>query len=338
MGRKPTKNLGLPVRMRARAKAKGKIYYYYDHGGRPRKETPLGSDYVEAIRKWADLEQASLPKAGVITFKVAADRYTRDIIPTKATLTQRDNLKEIAKLLKFFNNPPAPLDEIEPIHVRQYLDWRGETAKTRANREKALLSHIWNCAREWGYTAKPNPCAGVRGHKEVARDVYVEDASFQKVYDVAEQPLRDAMDLALLTGQRPADLLKMSEADIKDGMLWIRQGKTGAKLRIKIQGELAEVIERIKRRKQDHRVRSLKLLIDNDGIPLAATGLRSKFDRAREQSGETWQFRDLRAKAGTEKEMAGGMGAAKDLLGHASETMTTAYVRHRAGKLVEPTK
>ena len=38
------------------------------------------------------------------------------------------------------------------------------------------------------------------------------------------------MDIALLTGQRPADVLKIRRADIRDGALWIVQNKTGARL------------------------------------------------------------------------------------------------------------
>jgi hypothetical protein len=34
------------------------------------------------------------------------------------------------------------LEQIEPVHVRQYPDRRGATAKVRANRERGLLSHI----------------------------------------------------------------------------------------------------------------------------------------------------------------------------------------------------
>ncbi|MDQ3565371.1 MAG: integrase, partial [Pseudomonadota bacterium] len=66
------------------------------------------------------------------------------------------------------------LEQIQPVHIRQYLDSRKQ-APVRANREKALFSHIWNKAREWGYTDKPNPCQGVQGHKESGRDIYVED-------------------------------------------------------------------------------------------------------------------------------------------------------------------
>jgi len=53
------------------------------------------------------------------------------------------------------------------------------------------------------------------------------------------------MDLALLTGQRPADVLKLTRADIQDGALRITQNKTKAKLEVEITGELATLIERL---------------------------------------------------------------------------------------------
>lgn len=157
MGRKPTKNHHLPRRVRARVRG-AKIWYYYDAGGKPRKEVPLGCDYAVAIKKWSELEIDSEPiHSAIITFRYVAERYTREVIPTKAANTQRDNHKELIWLYKFFDNPPAPLEKIEPINIRQYLDWRGII---RANREKALFSHIWNKAREWGYTSLTNPCVG----------------------------------------------------------------------------------------------------------------------------------------------------------------------------------
>ena len=60
-----------------------------------------------------------------IPFRYVADQYRAKVIPTKAPRTQKDNLAELAKLLVFFDDPPCPLDAIEPIHVRQYLTWRG---------------------------------------------------------------------------------------------------------------------------------------------------------------------------------------------------------------------
>lgn len=338
MGRRPTKNLHLPAGMRARHRPAG-TYYYLDTGEKPRREIPLGSDYVTAVQKWAELTAAKA--ATQITFKHVTDRYIRDELPKKAPATRKDNLRELAKLLEFFED--APLDEIDPIHVRQYIDWRGQTAKIRANREKALFSHIWNFARDKGITNKTNPAAGIKGNPESGRDAYIEDEVYKVVWAAAEAPLQDAMDLAYLTGQRPADVLKLSQSDIQDGELTVVQNKTGKRLRIAVEGELAAAIDRIKARKV-----AGMTLITRQGKPMTKAALRGGFDRARdaavkahpemESKIRAFQFRDLRAKAGTDTEETRGMAAAKDQLGHSSEVMTAHYVRHRRGKLVKPTK
>lgn len=342
MGRRPTKNLNLPAGMRMRERPYG-TYYFLDIGGKPRREIPLGSDYVEAVRKWAELTGESKARS-TLTLRHVAERYQRDVLLTKARATQESNLRELANLLRFFDDPPIPLEDIEPQHVQAYMDWRGKTAKVRANREKALLSHIWNYARGKGFTSAANPCAGIKGFAESGRDVYVEDDVYKAVHDAAEQPLRDAMDFAYLTGQRPADVLKLTRADIKEGALWLRQNKTGAKLRITIEGELADLVERIGKRK----VMGLNLINMPDGTPMSRYALRGALDRARLAAAakhpglakqiKQFQFRDLRAKAATDKEESHGIAAAQDQLGHSTPTMTKHYVRHRKGKLVKPTR
>ena len=81
---------------------------------------------------------------------------------------------------------------------------------------------------------------------------------------------------------------------------------------------------------------------------MTAVALRGAFDRARvkaskdypelAESIKTFQFRDLPAKAGTDKEESSGTSAAQNQLGHTTQSMTAHYVRHRRGKLVKPTK
>lgn len=318
--------------MRARHR-KNVIYYFLDTGGKDRKEIALGKDYVVAVQRWAELTAKKVPASGTITFRYVAECYVRDILPGKRLTTQKDNLRELGWLYKFFDDPPVPLDDIEPSDVQAYLKWR--TAKIRGNREKALLSHIWNYARGAGLTNKMNPCAGIKGNKETGRDIYIDDAIYRLVWAAAEEPLKDALDLAYLTGQRPGDVFKMLHSDIKDGAIWVKQGKTGAKVRVSVVGDLKKVLNRITGRK----VVGLKLL---------NFSFRGAFDRARaaaaeanpEQAKDIWefQFRDLRAKAGTDKEEVEGIIAAQSQLGHSSPSMTAHYVRHRKGKLVGPTK
>jgi len=152
MGGKPNKP-GAVARLRERKKASGKVYYYYDAGGTPRKEIPLGSDYGLAIMQYAQFEKdrtSTKLVQQVITFEYVSTQYFAEVVPTKSPTTQKDNKRELANLLTFFDDPPAPLDAIQPQHVKQYLRYRGKSP-VRANREKALLSAIWNYAREVGY-------------------------------------------------------------------------------------------------------------------------------------------------------------------------------------------
>jgi integrase len=153
---------------------------------------------------------------------------------------------------------------------------------------------------------------------------------------------KDAMDLAYLTGQRPSDVLKMTEHDIHDGSITVTQNKTGARLRISVQGELEELIKRIFARKSGHKIRSFNMIVGNNGQRLTSDALRGHFDRAREAAGiskELFQFRDLRAKAGTDKaESSGDIRQAQRQLGHANIAMTETYIRERKGSKVSPTK
>jgi integrase len=356
MGRKPTANPNVPPGMRVRRRGK-KTYYYYDMGGKPRREQPLGSDFILAVKRWAEIEETQSPVVGRPTFSDAVDLYLREVLPTKAPRTQADNLKELVFLREFFAPPPR-LEEIEPQHIRQYLRWRHQKAvawykaknqnapkdagHVRANREVALFSHIFNNARAAGLTSATNPCAGVKKNSESGRDVYVEDDLFARHYACADQPTRDAMDLAYLTGQRPQDTLRYDERDIRDGFMAIGQGKTGQKLRMEVTGELKAVIERIRIRKSAYKVVSTALVVNETGRKLTLEVLQKRFRAAREAAGipaNDFQFRDLRAKAGTDKtDSSGDIRQAQKQLGHKSVTMTEHYVRKRRGDKVAPTR
>ena len=323
MGRKRTQHHHLPPRMAQKGKA-----YYYVTSTTPRKWIPLGQNLNQARLKWAELEQEPIDNKDK-TFAVIAERYRREVLRQKAPRTQKDYLKELDRLVQVFGH--IPIDAITPQDVREYMNVRGQNAPIRANREKAMLSTLYNHAREWGYTAAANPCAGVKGFKESGRDRYVEDTEYRAVWQAASASIQDAMDIAYLTGQRPADVLKMRRADIREGCLWVTQNKTGKKLRVEIVGELEDTLERILSRSRA--ALGLSLIQNEKGLPLSISELRGGFDRAREKAGVSFQFRDLRAKAATDLE---DLSHAQKLLGHSSREMTEHYTRKRKGETVTP--
>lgn len=339
----------LPPKMLRRTKrlASGKLWEGYYYNGRDdagkRVEIPLGTDLGEAKRKWAEFE-CSKPDEDTGLMRTIFDRYIRDVLPCKAPKTQEDNLSCIKYLRKVFDG--APIESITPQHIAQYRDKRGEKAPVRANREVSLLSAVYNMAREWGYTAKENPAKGVRKNKEKPRDYYADDAVWNAVYKAACPELQDAMDINYLTGQRPADVLKMRHSDIVDGALEVQQNKTRMRLRILlasdgVKTELGRVIERIKRRK----VTGLFIVATAKGAGLNKWTLRDRFEKAREDAAKTadnealaakirkFQFRDIRPKAASEIDLE----HASNLLGHTNQQITK-RVYQRVGKTVLPTK
>lgn len=339
MGRRPSSPDAVPRLWTRRQGAR--VRYYYDHGikdGRRNRE-PIGTDYAKAIRRWAEIEglrKDDVPP--VLTFRYVADKYRVAKIPGKAERTQRDNAAELSHLLAFFDDPPAMLDAIEPQHVHQYLTWRA-SAPIRATREKALLSAIWNWARGEGYTSKANPCAGIKG-KKGGRDVYIEDADYAAIYAHADQVLRDCMDIAYLIGQRPADVLKITMQDVRAGAVHVRQNKTGTPEEIEIVGELATVIERVRARKLTYAVCNSRLVVNERGMAFGVNALSRRFRKAADAAGlHALQFRDLRAKAATDKlARSGDITEAQRLLGHSRVGMTEAYLRKRKGHRVTPVR
>jgi hypothetical protein len=200
--------LNLPPHMRKRVRGEH-IYYYLDTGAKPRKEIALGTDYFVALQKYAELAipQRVACTVGSATFGDALQRYLIEIVPTLSTNTQHTHHSDAKHVQAFFST--APMDQIRPLHIRQFLD-RHKATPTTANRCKRLVSTVWNHARGWGYTDAQNPCHGIAGFSLPKRTVYISDTVFEAVYKHASAPLRDAMDLAYLTGQRPADALLMT--------------------------------------------------------------------------------------------------------------------------------
>lgn len=327
MGRpKTAKNRDLPPRMSRRTLKSGAVHYYYrtTTGG----AIPLGQDLSAAKLKWAELEKRGSLAPSDSWLAVSA-RYRKEGMTGKAPKTQKEYEAALDRLDAAFEK--ATLTQIKPHHIREYLDKR--TAKTAANREIATLSLVYNWARERGITDAPNPCAGVKKNREAGRDIYVTDDQYKAVWSVAVPELQDALDIARLTGQRPADVRKMMRDDIRDGHLWVKQNKTGARVGIELVGELATVVDRILKRPR--RATGRYLVQTDEGQPLTQTMMRDRFDQARKDSGQEWQFRDLRPKAATD---VGDVREAKELLGHASETTTAEIYRRRRGNTVKPVR
>ncbi|MEX3846745.1 tyrosine-type recombinase/integrase [Paraburkholderia sp. BR10882] len=333
MGRRAQIPGAIP-RLRTRKNANGALRYYYDHGeieGRRFLE-PLGPDRVVALQRWAELEGRRVPTSEVTrhTFAMLDREYRLRELPQKSTATRRMYDLFLSRLAGVIGD--RELDTLKPADVASI--WRATAEKrgiVTANRTKAVLSLALNCARLWGMMTIANPCAGVRGKKESGRqDVLIDDELYASVHAVADEPLRNAMDLADLCAQRPADILGVQRSNIVKGNLIFRTRKTGAFVTIQITGELANLIDRLLAWRGSKVDVSPYLLRDEEGYPLTKGQLRSRFDKARDKAGidkTKFQFRDLRARGVTHKTIDEGLEAGQRLAGHSGPGMTARYVR-----------
>lgn len=319
-------NADLPPRVQAVRGKRGTVRYYYRAAGG--RKIPLGTDANRMRVEWARIENAGTTPG---TFRAAWLAFIDARSPKLSPRTRKDYAACAVPLLAVFG--PHPLEAIQPHHVARYMDERGKAAPVRANREKALLSAIWNWSRGRGITSQPNPCAGVHRHPEKARGRYVRHDELAAILTHASPILVDAIRLSYLTGQRTGDVLKSRRQDVQDGALCFRQGKTGTMVRVRLEGALAAVVEEILTRPRP--VTGQWLVQDEAGQPVGYWRLRALFDRARKAAGLDFQFRDLRAKAGTDKRRESGWDAAQLLLGHLDPSTTRRYIRD-AGDDVAP--
>ncbi|WP_258406978.1 tyrosine-type recombinase/integrase [Shewanella rhizosphaerae] len=241
--------------------------------------------------------------------------------------TQRDYHKYSKKVLKVFRK--VHVDDVEPRHVRLYMDKRGIASRVQANREHAFLSRCFRYGYERGL-CKINPCQGVRKFKETSRKRYVTDAEYQALYSYASAVVKVAMELAYLCCARQGDILKMRTSQLLENGIFIAQSKTGTE-QIKLWSpRLRAAIELAKSLPQPG-VSSTFVVCKEDGSAWSRDGFISRWARdrntARKATGLAldFTFHDLKAKGISD--IPGTLEEKQAISGHKSVGQTARYDR-----------
>ena len=283
MGRKRKTNKTLPNRVIFKHGA----YFFI---GKSNKWHHLGKTLQDMYEGLAGL---SIEAAESDTMGAVFKRYRNEIIPGKAPKTQKENERQLKCLAAFFGGM-RPQD-IEPLHVYQYMD---ERPPVSANREKALLRHVFKKGVRWG-CVRSNPCLNLESNRERARDRFVTDDEYLIVYEKAPHQIQIAMELARITGMRQADILKLRWSDITSDGLYVRQQKTGKQQLFEVTPSLRLTLSEAKNSK----VQSIYLVNTKSGGRYTSSGFQTVWGRLiRSVKVKPFQFRDLRAKAGSEAE------------------------------------
>lgn len=307
-------------------------------------EFVLGRTLSEAYRTWADRVQ---PHGDEKTVSDLLDRYSHEVVLTKAPRTQQGNSQSIVRLRQVFGH--MPIAALKPVHVYQYLDKRG-SQPTSANRDIEVLSHAYTVAIKWGLI-EVHPIKGkVISHSERPRDRYVEDWELIEALRVANKTVRAYIGVKLLTGLRRADLLSLRVADLKEDGIHVRPRKTarttGKRLVIAWSDALRKAINEAMASRPRPRVVPIASFLFNtsrgepyikpDATANAFDSLWQRFmDKALKETSlqERFQERDLRAKTASDMPLE----LATALLGHADSRITQRVYRRRPD-IVKPLK
>jgi integrase len=329
MGRRRKSGFDLPPRLYKRRAS----YWYTPRGGKP---INLGKDLNAAKRLWAEMEDPAYERGSL---SALLDWYLGEIAPRKAPRTYRDNQIEAERLKKALGH--IPFRELRPHHVATYRDERAKAAPIRANREKALLSHVYTKAMERGWVDQ-NPCIGVKRNTEAKRARYIDDAEYHKVFELASEPLRNLMTLIYRTAQRLEDILKAGPANIDRiydsgqyvRVLKFRQGKTGKEVKVQVVGDIAKLVDAHLSKK----VVPQTFVHGRAGKPYTPQGIGAMFRRLVEKAGlKDFGPYDLKGKAATDMYRQGdSLERIQELLGHTSVTTTERYIKARFSESVRP--
>lgn len=313
MGRKRKSHTDMPARVYP---SKGWWFFVPKNG--PWVKLAKLDDKAGALRAYAALVDG-LPTVGTVAELL--DRYCRDVLPTKAPKTAKDQARQAVVMRSVFGH--MPLAKVQATDIAAYLD--ADPSKVAANRNIALLSHAYTKAIRWGL-CQVNPCRGVERNKEKPRDRYVTHEEFVAVLEAAPPVIQVLMGLAYLTGQREGDLIRLRRNATSAEGIAFQQGKTRKKLVVSWTPALAFVIEQASKLPATG-IGSLWLVCQLDGKPYSESGIQTAWQKHIRKCHETglieerFTFHDIRAKAGSD---------AKDgrLLGHMDpRTLRRIYMR-----------
>ena len=226
--------------------------YFYYKNPQTKQQKGLGRDRAHAFSEaraanavLATLKPSSLADwvAGKVEYTLSEwlplynQLWQEKVQPTPSTVKASDSyLRRLAEC-EFAHRK---LSDISTLMVAQYLDaYKVERGAPSARQMRSKLHDVLRWAETQGLIeVGRNPVTATRAHKvTVARERMTLD-QFLAVREHASVSLRNAMNLALVTGQRREDVLRMKFADWYDGRLHVAQGKSGGRTRLALSGEI----------------------------------------------------------------------------------------------------
>ncbi|GHE83211.1 integrase [Camelimonas fluminis] len=288
---------------KALANGKTATYFYAWRGG-PRLEGKPGTADFKASYDRAIASRQAVPSGNffsVISAYKASGEFSK-----LAARTRADYLRHIAGIeAKFGTMPLSGFSEANKRVTRGvFKSWRDDLA-TKSMRQADYAWSVLGRICSWGLDrgrVATNPCErGGRLYESERNDNVWTDADEARFIAKAPKHLHLALLLAVWTGQRQGDLLRLTWSNYDGTNIRLRQGKTGKRLVVPVGAPLKSALDAEASRK-----RGALMLLTRDGERWTEDGFRSSWAKACAKAGiEGLTFHDLRGSAVTRLALAG---------------------------------
>jgi integrase len=266
-----------------------RLYFYAWRGG-PRIDAVPGTP--EFIRQYHDAHASQRkPNSGTLMTLIAefkASPEFRRLSPS--------SVKSYLFYTKLIEDEfgDLPLAALADRRVRgEFKNWRDRFANTprKADYAWSTLARILAFSKDRGLIAS-NPCErGGRLYSADRTDKVWRDEDVAAFLAIASPELALAIILALWTGQRQGDLLRLSWSAYDGAHIRLRQSKTGRRVTVPVGEPLRILLDRSV-------PRSPMILANTRGKPWTADGFRTSWLKACAKAGVTGlTFHDLRGSA-----------------------------------------
>lgn len=279
------------------ANGETKVHFYAWRGG-PAIEAKPGSP--EFVREYHDAH-ASLrqPRAGTFMTIIAQYKAAPEFTGLAAS-TRRAYLAYIKLIEDEFGD--LPVAALADRRVRgEFKTWRDSFAETprKADYAWTTLARVMSFAKDRGIIAI-NPCErGGRLYVADRKDKIWTEQDIAAVLAVASSEIQLALILALWSGQRQGDLLRLPWSAYESPYLRLRQSKGGRRVAMPAGAPLRALLDATNRQ-------GPLILTNTLGRPWTSDGFRTSWGKACERAGiDGLTFHDLRGTAVVRLAIAG---------------------------------
>ncbi len=218
-----------------------KIYWYHRAA-----KAPLPGSYgsPEFLAAYLDAERIPAVTTETLARLIREFLLSTDFLRNKAKSTQKEYRRMLAHIEREFGE--MPIKALESPKARGvFIDYQeriGSSTPREADNQLSVLSAVFSYAFDKGNISR-NPIVGFkRLHRSNRSDMIWTEADVSRFMKYSPVELQRVLILALHTGQRYGDLIRLRWSDFNEDHLQLKQSKTGAKVRVHCTAALRKML------------------------------------------------------------------------------------------------